>query len=284
MPSYDQILQISEPTGQETFTFDYGHQTTAWHDASLEVVPDLTNTQKRVDPSRRIRDLERGRLSTYDRFQLQADGDNPYLAWGASALPGNAQIPNANEAPWFNGFAVGTPGDMDIARLEMLFPDDTPRPVMGTIQFAAYASSTDPRSVASIGSTPLSLESVRRLAEGVYDFRLNFLAVPRDGSPWGGRMYGVTCEVTLALAERVHSHWGRLLASGGLATTLQVSQTDVDAITETRAYETRYSPNIGVFSAIIAEGEHWTVTGVDEIGRKRTMRVECERTVRRAAV
>ena len=282
MPAYDKILQISEPTGQENFKFDYGHQTTAWYDASLEVQRGLTNTVRRVDPPTRARSVRRDRLSTYDFFQLEADADSPFLAWGANALPGNAQIPNANEAPWLNGFVVGCPADFDIARLEALFPDDETRLVMGTFQFIAYSNAIDPRNQATI-ATPLVLQSVRRLSEGVYDFRLNFDLVPGDGSSWGGRFYGLQPEVTLALAERVHTHWGRLVESGGLATTLEIAQTSVDAITETRAYEVRYSDRIGVFSNVQVDAAVWTVTSVYEIGRKRALRIECERTIRRAS-
>ena len=282
MPAYDKILQISEPTGQENFKFDYGHQMTAWYDASLEVQEGLTNTVRRVDPPRQARSVERGRLSTYDFFQLAADSDNPFLAWGGNALPGNAQIPNNSEAPWINGFVVGCPADFDIERLEALFLDDGARPVMGTFQFVAYSNSVDPRNQATIG-TPLVLQSVRRLSEGVYDFLLDFALVPGDGSTWGGRFYGLQPEVTLSLTERVHTHWGRLLESGGLATTLEIAQTSVDAITETRAYEVRYSDRIGVFSNVQVDAAVWVVTGVDEIGRRRALRIECERTLRRSS-
>lgn len=38
MPSFDRILQISEPTGMESFAFDYGHNVTAWYGFKNEIV------------------------------------------------------------------------------------------------------------------------------------------------------------------------------------------------------------------------------------------------------
>lgn len=196
-------------------------------------------------------------------------------------MPDHAISPNVKAASMLNGFVVGAPLGMDISKLEDAYTADF-QLVSGTLAFRYYADQTDPRTVIQAGD-PFALQSIRRLDEGIYDLRLDFLRVP--GYPddsWQRNIYGLAPELVLSLPERTHEHWARLVESGGLATTLDIAETAVDAVTQTRAYETRYSPLIGVFSAIIADGETWTITGVDEIGRRRMIRIECERTVRRA--
>ena len=285
MPSLDRLIQIAEPTGQRVVTFDYGHGLTSWYPYRNKIRG--KDSRKRAvahqgGPIIRAQDVIPGLVTTYDRFALAEDANNPECSWGARPLPDRAISPDRKAAAALAGFVIGAPQGADVSALEGSYVGPEQFPAFGTVALRFYVDQTDPRQLMQVGD-PFALLSIGRLAEGVYDLRLDAARVPADpdADDWQRRIYGVQVEVTLSMAENITAYWARVVQSAGVVSTVDVGDGQADSIIQTRTYEIRHTDKVGVFSQVLADGETWEVTAVDEIGRRRYMRLECERTVRR---